>query len=386
MNKIFDFDSPVNRRHTDCVKWDKCLNDEELPLWVADMDFRTSPAIVDALVKRAEHGVFGYSFPGENYYSAIANWFQRRHDWNIERECVIYTTGVVPATSAVIKGLTQPGDGVVIMTPVYTCFFSSIRNNGCKTIESPLRMENGLYQIDFENLESRLSLPEAKILLLCNPHNPGGRVWTMDELAKVEDLCIKHNVTVISDEIHCEIVMPGHRYTPYAKIARKPCVSMISPSKSFNTAGLHIANIVCESPEMRQQIDRAININETCDVGPFGITALIAAYNEGEDWLNAMIEYVYDNYRFLKDDLASLKGIEVMKLEGSYLAWIDVKDLNIKVEVLTERLRHEADVWFHPGTAYGSDGEGYIRINMATSRSVLAEALKRFKTWVGKNM
>lgn len=382
-NSEFDFDTPVERRHTNCVKWDKCLNEEELPLWVADMDFRTSPAIIEAIEKRAAHGVFGYSYPGDEYYSAIHDWFIRRHKWDIDPKDILYTTGVVPATSAVIKALTKPGDGVVILTPVYTCFFSSIRNNECEVVESPLKMVDGLYRIDYENLESKLALPSSKILLLCNPHNPGGRVWTREELEKIEELCVRQGVTVLSDEIHNDITRPGYRYTPYALVATKPCVSMVSPSKSFNTAGLHIANIVCTDSEMRARIDRAININETCDVGPFGITAVIAAYRKGEPWLNAMIEYVYANYDFLCHELSDVTDIKIMKLEGSYLAWLDISALGIASEEMIDRLRHEANVWFHPGTAYGKDGEGYIRINLATSRSTLAEALKRFKTWLG---
>lgn len=379
----FDFDTPVNRRGTDSVKWDECRCDNELPLWVADMDFHVAPAIVDALVRRAQHGVFGYTFPGDDYFEAVNRWFTTRHDWSIPRDHILYTTGVVPATSAVIKGLTQPGDGVVIMTPVYTCFFSSIRNNDCQVVSSPLLMENGLYRIDFDDLEQKLSQPRSRIMLLCNPHNPGGRVWTADELARVDELCSRHGVTVLSDEIHCEIVMPGYRYTPFAKVATAKWVSMVSASKSFNTAGLHIANIVCSDPDMRASINRALNINETCDVGPFGIEATKAAYNHGLSWLEAMIDYVKQNYIFLSEELAGIPGIAVMPLEGSYLAWIDISTLGIKAAELTEQLRTEANVWFTPGTAYGEDGEGFIRINMATSRATLAEALGRFKTYLG---
>lgn len=384
MTSKFDFDTPVNRRDTNSVKWDKCSDPETLPLWVADMDFKTAPAIIEAMRKRVEHGVFGYSHPCDDYYSAVCDWFETRHGWKIGREEILYTTGVVPATSAVIKGLTEPGDGVVVMTPVYTCFFSSIRNNGCKVIESPLKMVDLRYEIDFEDLESKLSLPEAKIMLLCNPHNPGGRVWTADELARVDSLCLKYGVTVLSDEIHCEIVMPGFRYTPYALVAKASYVTMMSSSKAFNTAGLHIANIVTPCPEFRVKINRALNINETCDVGPFGIVAMIAAYREGAEWLEAMTSYVYDNYRYLCDRLEGLRGVTVTRIEASYLAWVDVKGTGIKVDELTERLCKEGKVLLQAGTAYGSDGEGYIRINMATPRSVLGEALKRFRNWIEK--
>lgn len=387
MSTKFDFDTPVNRRGTHCVKWDECHNEKELPLWVADMDFRTAPVIIEALERRVHHGIFGYSFPTDEYYDAVREWFKRRHSWDIPKEQVIYTTGVVPATSAVIKALARPGDGVVILTPVYTCFFSSIRNNGCAIIESPLKMEDGLYRIDFEDLDKKLALPAARLLLLCNPHNPGGRVWTADELRRVSELCDRHGITVLSDEIHCEITRRENPYTPWALVAvtKRPYVSMISPSKSFNTAGLHIANIVCPDPETRDRINRAININETCDVGPFGIEALIAAYTGGEPWLNEMIDYVYANFDFLCKRLENLEDIKVMKLEGSYLAWINVEKLKMPSATICDRLRHEADVWFHPGTSYGSDGEGYIRINMATARSILAEALDRFTRWLEAN-
>lgn len=378
----FDFDTPVNRRGTDCVKWDECRYTDELPLWVADMDFQVAPAIREALIRRAEHGVFGYSFPGNDYYESIDKWFTRRHSWKIPKEQVIYTTGVVPAISAVIKALTRPGDGVVIMTPVYTCFFSSIRNNDCHVVESPLRLKGRLYEIDFEDLEEKLRRESSRILLLCNPHNPGGRVWTAKELKKIDQLCNKYDVIVLSDEIHCEMVMPGYHYTPFALVATGPYASMISSSKTFNTAGLHIANIVCPLADMREKINKAININETCDVGPFGIEALKAAYNEGEPWLNAMLDYVHKNYIFLKEFLTPLsQELEVMDLEGTYLAWIKVNNDGLPVAQLTEKLRNEAHIWLHPGTAYGKDGEGFIRINMATSRQTLSEALSRLVNW-----
>lgn len=386
MNTTFDFDTPHYRRGTDSVKWDKCACADELPLWVADMDFQTAPAITEALIKRAQQGIFGYSFPGDDYYQSVIDWFARKHDWTIPRENILYTTGIVPATSAVIKGLTKPGDGVVVMTPVYNCFFSSIRNNDCEVVESTLKMVNGRYEIDFENLEEKLARESSKILLLCNPHNPGGRVWTHDELEKIDRLCVKHGVLILSDEIHNEIVMPGFKYTPIALVATAPYVAMISPSKSFNTAGLHIANIVSPDADIRAKIDRAININETCDVSPFGIVSVIAAYNHGEEWLDAMINYVYENYKYIEREFYDIDCLRLMKMEGSYLAWVDVTALGMKVEELCNRLRKEANVWFQAGTAYGADGEGYIRINLATSREILSEAINRFKHWLVNNV
>ena len=380
----FDFDTPVERRGTASVKWDEWPDREVLPLWVADMDFKTAPAITEALVKRAEHGIFGYTHPDDEYFNATIDWFNEHHDWAIEREQILFTTGVVPALSATIKALTKSGDGVVILTPVYTCFFSSIRNNGCHAVESPLKMVGDRYEIDFANLEGCLKREDVKLLVLCNPHNPGGRAWTPEELKQIDNLASANGVTVVSDEIHCEIVMPGFVYTPYAKVATRPYVSFVSPSKAFNTAGLHAANIISPSAEIRKKIDRAINDNETCDIGPFAVTGLIAAYRHGHPWLEAMIDYVHANYQYLKAQVDGVKGIKVMSLEATYLAWVDVKSLGAEVAGLCEDLRRDAKVWFHPGTMYGEDGEGFIRINLATSRTVLAEALKRFLSYVNK--
>ena len=232
----------------------------------------------------------------QSYYDAITGWFARRHGWNIDKDWIIYTSGVVPALSAIIKALTVPGDKVLIQTPVYNCFFSSIRNNGCEIVESPLIYTDNTYSIDFEDLESKASDPKVKAMILCNPHNPAGRVWSRDELIRIGEICIRYDVVVIADEIHCELVMPGYEYTPFASISEefsRHSVSCVSPSKAFNIAGLQIANIVCADAGRRAKIDRAININEVCDVNPFGVIALQAAYNEGAEWLDQLLEYIH---------------------------------------------------------------------------------------------
>ena len=379
----FDFDKLPNRRGTMSVKWDSDPDPEMLPLWVADMDFTTAPCIIEALERRVAHGVFGYTHPGKEYYDAVTGWFDRRHGWKFDPSQVIYTIGVVPAISACIKALTNPGDGVIIMTPVYTCFFSSIRNNGCRVVESPLKRTETSYAIDFDSLEDLCRDSTNKILLLCNPHNPAGRVWTHDELRRVNDICVAHGVTVISDEIHCEIVFKPHAYVPYATVATGPYVICCSASKAFNTAGLQCANIVSPDEKMRALIDRAININETCDVGPMGVTAVIAAYNDGEEWLDACVEYIHGNYELLKERLGAMPGnLKVLDLEGTYLAWVDVSSLDIPSAWLCDALKHEAHIWFTPGTEYGWAGEGYLRINLATSRAILTEALDRLQSWL----
>ena len=379
----FDFDKLPNRRGTMSVKWDEDPDPEMLPMWVADMDFTTAPCIIDALRRRVEHGVFGYTHPDKEYYDAVTGWFERRHGWKFDASQVIYTTAVVPAISACIKGLTNPGDGVIIMTPVYTCFFSSIRNNGCRIVESPLQRTETSYAIDFDSLEDLCRDSSNKILLLCNPHNPAGRVWTHDELRRINDICVANGVTVISDEIHCEIVYKPHTYTPYATVATGPYVICCSPSKAFNTAGLQCANIVTPDEKMRTLIDRAININETCDVGPMGVTAVVAAYTGGEEWLDACTEYIRGNYELLKERIAAMPAsLKVLDLEGTYLAWVDVSSLDIPSAWLSDALKREAHVWFTPGTEYGWAGEGYLRINLATSRANVTEAMDRLQAWL----
>lgn len=379
----FDFDNVPDRRGTMSVKWDSETDHELLPLWVADMDFRCAPCIIKALRRRVDHGVFGYTHPGAAYYHALTDWFKRRHNWDFNAEDVLYITGVVPAASAAIKALTQPGDGVIILTPVYTCFFSSIRNNGCRVVECPMERTEKSYAVDFDQLEKDCADASNKILLLCNPHNPGGRVWTYDELRRINDIAVRNGVTVISDEIHCEIVFRPHQYTPYARVATGPYVILTAPSKAFNTAGLQCANIICPDKDMRARIDKALNINETCDVGPMGVTALIAAYNEGAEWLDACTEYIRGNYEFLCQQIEAMPGdLHVLDLEGTYLAWVDVSALDIPVAWLSDALKHDAHIWFTPGTDYGWAGEGYLRINLATSRARLTDALARLASWL----
>lgn len=380
---IYNFDTPINRRDTNSYKWDSLDMENVIPLWVADMDFKTAPCIIEALRKRVEHGVFGYTRVPDSYYQATIDWFSRRHNWNFNASDIIYTSGVVPAISAIIKALTKPGDKVIIQTPVYNCFFSSIRNNDCITSENNLIYKDNTYYIDFEDLERRASDPKAKLLLLCNPHNPSGRVWTYNELMQIYDICKRHNVTVVSDEIHCELVYPPFVYIPFCSLSdeiAERSVSCVSPSKSFNIAGLQIANIVCSNEEMRKKIDKAININEVCDVNPFGVLATIAAYNEGEPWLTELIDYLQRNYEFLVTFFNNeLPHIPVVKLEGTYLVWIDCRSAGISSGELEEKLIREAGVWLNPGSMYGEAGEGFMRINIACPRSRLEEGLKRLK-------
>ena len=379
----YDFDEIIPRRGTNSYKWDSAGDADVLPMWVADMDFRTAPPVVEALRKRVEHGIFGYVRVPDAYYAAVTNWFARRHDWQIEKEWIIYTTGVVPALSAVIKALTVPGDKVMVQTPVYNCFFSSIRNNGCGMITNPLIYRNGTYQINFADLEQKAADPNVKVLLLCNPHNPAGRVWTKQELTRIGDICIRNNVWVVADEIHCELVFPGHTYIPFASISQEflmHSVTCTSPSKAFNLAGLQIANIISANTDIRMKIDKAININEVCDVNPFGVEALMAAYTDGEEWLEELKQYLFANYNYLRAYFEEyLPEFPVSMLEGTYLVWVDCSVLNQSSDEIVKTLLKRVKLWVNEGSLYGEIGEGFIRINIACPRQQLIEGLNRLR-------
>lgn len=390
--KTFDFDQQIDRHGSNCVKWDE-MPEGVLPMWVADMDFAVAPPIVEALKKRMNHPVFGYSIVPDAYYHAVTNWFERRHGWRIQREWIQYTIGVVPAISCCLKALTLPGEKVLVTTPVYNCFFSCIHNNGCTAEESPLIIgDDGMYHIDWDDFERRCTDSKVVAYLLCNPHNPGGRAWSAEELKRISDICGRHHVTVISDEIHNELVRPEYSYTPYATVGDSSrSITCISASKSFNIAGLQIANIVCEDEEMRRRIDRAININEVCDVNPFGIVATIAAYNECEDWIDQLNQYIEKNYLCLQQRVKEEgKGMmTVMPLQSTYLGWLDCRPLcekmGINSDQLQERLIRHAKVFLSPGSIYGEAGKGFLRINLACTMAILNEGLDRMFQYLKSN-
>ncbi|MBD5329281.1 MAG: pyridoxal phosphate-dependent aminotransferase [Bacteroides sp.] len=384
------FDDVPDRRGSGCMKWDEAPDSETLPLWVADMDFRTAPCVIRALEKRVAHGVFGYTLLDDEYYHALTEWFASRHDYFFERDAVIAVPGVVPAISAIIKALVPERHGVIVQTPVYNCFFSSIRNNGCRIVEAPLKRVDGddgtfSYLMDFNALEEAASQDDVDLMLLCNPHNPAGRLWTRAELEKVAEICRRNNVRVVSDEIHCELTEPGREYYPYGKVDEK-AVICLSPSKAFNTAGLQIANIITPDDETKQKIDRAVNINEVCDVNPFGPAALKAEYSEeGYEWLCALCGYLWANYDMLLERFSKeLPECPVSRLEATYLPWVDVSALGIPAEKIEERMLKEAKVWVNCSEMYGADG--YIRINIATSAARLSEGLDRIIGWLKKEL
>lgn len=381
-----DFNQLIPRRGTASVKWDESGDPDMLPMWVADMDFRTAQPIINALKARAEHGVFGYEHVPESYYQAVINWFARRHGWTMQREWIIYTSGVVPAVSAIIKAIAEPGDRVLVQTPVYNCFFSSIRNNGCVAEECPLVYEDNTYRIDFDDFERRIAQPDVTVFLLCNPHNPAGRVWTKAELQRMGDICLRHGVFVIADEIHCDITMPGHDYTPFASISADflaHSATCTAPTKTFNIAGLQIANITAADSSVRRRIDRAININEVCDVGVFGPAALEAAYNESEAWLDDLLVYIKGNYDHLVAFFAErMPQLPVVRLEGTYLVWVDCLALGKPSSVIVEELKSQQHLWLNSSEMYGERSHPFVRINIACPRQTLTEGLNRFFRYV----
>jgi cystathionine beta-lyase len=392
--QAYNFDKPVVRRGTGCYKWDEENEEGIIPMWVADMDFQTAPAIIAALQRRVEHGVFGYTLVPESYYEAVISWFKRRHQWSIDRSWIQYTSGVVPALSVIVKAFTQPGDKVIVQTPVYNCFFSSIRNNGCEVVSAPLKNTLSAagtleYAMDFDMLEQMASDEHAKILILCNPHNPVGRVWSREELMRVYNICKKHGVIVVSDEIHNELTYCGKRYVPYGVVDEgiENAIICTSPSKSFNTAGLQIANIICSNPEWREKIDRAINQNEVCDVNPFGVVALQAAYNESEEWLDSLCEYIYANYTSLKGFFEkNMPQFRIAPLEGTYLVWVDISAMNMSADEFTELLLKKGRVQVNSGTMYDpASGQCFIRLNIACPRSQMMEGLNRMLSVVNEH-
>ena len=378
----YNFDNVIERRGTGCVKWDEADNGV-IPLWVADMDFAVAPAIQEAIRKRAEHPIFGYTFVQEDYYEAVISWFKRRHHWTIAREHILYPIGVVPAMSVAIKALTLPGEKVLFLSPDYNCFFSSVKNNGCEVAESVLQFNRDAnrFEVDWKDFEAKCSDEKCTVFLLCNPHNPTGRVWTREELQHMADICHHHQVRIVSDEIHCELIMPGHHFCPMGLID-ETAIILNSPSKSFNIAGLQTANIICTDATTRRRLDRVININEVCDLNPFGPVALIAAYNESENWIDELNKYLWENYTLLCDFIdKNLPQWKVMPLEGTYLAWVDVSTCCDNVAAYCDKIMQECKVWLNPGSMYGStSGEGYLRINLACPKSTLQEALKRLTT------
>ena len=387
MNMEHDFDMVVPRRSTDCVKWDS-TDDGVLPLWVADMDFRAAPAIVDALKRRVDEGVFGYALPPSSWHESLARWLARRHGWEIDPNSIREATGVIPALAATIQAFCKPGDKVIIQPPVYNCFYTVIRDQGCTIVENRLRRVHVsdeaegdfTYEIDFEDLERKAA--NAKLLVLSNPHNPAGRAWRADELRRVGEICLRHGVFVASDEIHADLQMPSSRHVPFASLGgdfAQNSATFWSASKAFNLAGLQTAAVVCANAAAREKISNVLRVNRTGELNVFGFVAAKAAWDECAPWLDALCVYIHNNYTALREFVRDrLPALQVAKLEATYLAWVDATHLGIPSAELACRLEHEAKVKFSPGAIYGEDKDAsFLRVNLACPRATLLKALER---------
>lgn len=378
----YDFDRIIERRGTNSEKWD--VSDGELPMWVADMDFATAPEIIDALKKRVDHGIFGYSGIPDEWYEAYISWWKDRHQFTINREWLVFTTGVIPGISSVIRKLTTPAEKVLVQTPVYNIFFNSIINNGRQVTESPLVLKGDRYEMDFEQLERDLSDPQTSLMLLCNPQNPGGRIWTREELIRVAELCDRYDVRVVSDEIHCDITAPGTSYVPFASVsdtARDISVTCISPSKAFNIAGLHSAAVFAANKKIRHMVWRGLNTDEVAEPNAFAITATVAAFSKGGEWLDALNCYIDKNKKKAAEYInIQIEGIRVLNGPATYLLWLDIRSLPENGAGFCRFLREKTGLILSSGEIYGQAGNGFIRMNLACPESVLEDGLARLKT------
>ena len=380
----YDFDKPVNRRGTFSVKWD--VKEQELPMWVADMDFETAPEIQDAVRRRAEHGAFGYTLIPDEWYEAIQEWWEKRHHFHLEKEWLIFCTGVVPAISSAVRKLTTPAEKVVLLTPVYNIFFNSVVNNGRYVLECPLSYDGEQYEIDFQELEETLADPQTTMLIFCNPHNPVGKIWSAETMKRVGDLCRKYHVVVVSDEIHCELTDPGKEYIPFASVSeacRDNSITCIAPTKTFNLAGLQTAAVIVPNPYLRHKIWRALNTDEAAEPNVFAMTAAIAAYQKGGPWLDALRSYLYENKQTARTFLETqLPKLHLVPSEATYLLWIDCKELTEHAKELGRFLREKTGLYLSEGSQYGKTGETFLRMNIACRRAVLEDGLERLKQGV----
>jgi len=395
----YDFDREIDRAGTNAEKWevvklgsrflpvDQLPPDPDgrrlLPMWVADMDFACPQPVIDALVARASHGIFGYNWPGPSYRQAVVDWMARRHGWPIEPEWILTTPGVVPALNMLVRTFVAPGQKVLVQPPVYYPFYTAIGNNAAMIARNPLRYVDGRYSIDFAGLEAQVSQPDVAMLILCSPHNPVGRVWTPDELRRLGELCLAHDVLVVADEIHGDLIYPGQRFTPFATLddaLAHNAITCTAPSKTFNLAGLATSNIIIPNPELRLRFERTLNSNGLHGVNTFGMVALEAAYTHGEEWLAQVMDYIAGNFRYLRDFAAQhLPQIDVIEPEGTYLVWLDCRRLGLDKDALGRLMLDEARVFLDEGYIFGPAGEGFERINIACPRSILVEALQRIK-------
>jgi cystathionine beta-lyase len=395
----FNFDEEIDRIGTQCTKWEFIMKGDQLvyrnqthpnqagdrllPLWVADMDFRCPPAVVEAITDRARHGVYGYSYPCDSYYEAVIGWMDRRHGWTIDRDWIVHTPGVVPALHMLVQTFVEPGEKVIVQRPVYYPFFDAIESNQAQIVSNSLVYSDGDYAMDFEDLARKAADPAVKMAILCSPHNPVGRVWTREELIRFGEICLENDVLVVSDEVHNDLIYRDQTFTTFAKIsadfARRSIVCTAA-SKSFNLAGLRFSNIVISNPALRERFASTVRRSGLYGAGPFGIVAVEAAYNFGEAWLDAAMDYIEANCQFMIDFLAEhLPQLRVIRPQGTYLVWVDWRALGLAPAKRKSLLMEQARVYLDEGELFGPEGEGFERFNIACPRSILEEALNRIK-------
>ena len=395
----YDLNREIDRRGTESVKWefiqagedllhwehtDRCFGPQRLlPLWVADMDLPCPQPVVDALVARAQHGIYGYTDKTEAYYQSVVGWMQRRHGWDVAPEWILTTPGIVPAIHMLVRTFVAPGDKVLIQPPVYYPFFSAIRNNRAELVANPLLLEDGRYRMDWADLEVKLSDPQVRMAILCSPHNPVGRVWTREELARFGRMCLQHNVLVVSDEIHGDLIHRGQAFTPFAMVGddlAQNAVICTAPSKTFNLAGLQTSNIIIPNPELRARLNATLQSDGLFGISAFGSVATQAAYNHGEEWLEQVLDYLGANLHCLEEYVRErIPRITVIHPEGTYLVWLDCRRLGLDNRALKRLMLDEARVYLDDGFLFGPEGEGFQRINIACPRSILVEALERIR-------
>ena len=396
------FDEKISRKGTHSIKWEFLLEDGKLidanqtdpkgekaqllPMWVADMDFRSPPAVIEALVARAEHGIYGYTFPTNSYFEALQNWVSRRHGWEVKREWVLLTPGLLPALTMLVQTFVAPGEKVLIQPPVYYPFFWAAEDNGAEIVSNSLINENGRYRMNFDDLAQKASDPAVKMVILCNPHNPVGRVWTPDELTQFGKICLENDVLVVSDEIHGDLIYSDTVFTSFARLGddfRQKSIICSAASKTFNMAGLQTSSIIISDNELRDQFAGTIKRNGVFLANPFGIIAAEAAYNHGEAWLAEVMAYVEDNYHFMKSYLAEhLPQLKIIQPQGTYLVWVDCRELGMDAAARKQLLMEQARVNLDAGELFGPEGDGFERFNIACPRSVLEAVLDRIKTAV----
>lgn len=377
----YDFDAGADRRNTNSLKWD--VAEHELPMWVADMDFTTAPAVREAIELRASHGVFGYTVVPDAWYLAYMDWWDRRHDFAMEKDWLIFCTGVVPAISSVVRKLTTPAEKVLIQSPVYNIFYNSILNNGRNVLESRLLYDGNSYTMDFDDLEKKLADPQTSLMILCNPHNPVGKIWDRDTLARIGELCHKHHVLVLSDEIHCDLTDPGCVYTPFASVSeacRDNSITCIAPTKAFNLAGLQTAAVVVPNRVLRHKVWRGLNTDEIAEPNAFAVDAATAAFTQGEEWLDELREYIFQNKKFAEEYIGKeIPQFRVVSSQATYLMWLHYRADIGSASDAAEFIRRETGLYLSDGAQFGAGGEDFLRMNVACPRSILEDGLERLR-------